>query len=454
MTEFVRTTRIQRPAAEVFSWHERPGAFERLAPPWMKIKVDSAGGGIGDGAEICLTQKVGPLPVRWRLRHEGFIEGRSFSDRQISGPFANWIHHHTFEPVDDHSCDMTDRIHYELPGGSVSEGMAGSRVHRELERLFRFRHEVTRMDLETHRLPEVQRSLTVAVSGATGLVGSTLTAMLRTAGHEVRVISRGGSADIQWDPENGKLDPEALEETDAIIHLAGEPIAQRWTRDARERILESRRKGTRLLAETAARLKRPPRAFVSISGLNAYGVRRPDGVTEKDAFGDGFLSEVCREWENASAMVESVGIRRVIVRSGIVLSPAGGALGKLLPVFRAGLGGPVGAGKRWMSWIAIDDVAGILAHAALDERYDGLINAVAPDPVQNREFAKTIGGSLLRPAAMPVPPAVLKLAFGRMAEETILSDLKVESRRLGRLGYRFRFPHLREALNHLLGSGN
>lgn len=451
MTTFEKKTRINRPAEEVFAWHERPGAFQRLSPPWAKVSVESAKGGIQNGAEVRLKQKLGPFSTGWLIRHEGYVKGRAFCDRQISGPFMSWVHHHRFEPAGNDACDLIDHIEYELPMASLSDKLAGNHVRGELERVFRYRHQVTRMDLETHSLPETDRPLAVAITGATGLVGSSLSAMLRTAGHEVRAISRGSSADIRWDPAAGKLDPTALEGVDGIIHLAGEPIAQRWTAAARRRILGSRQEGTRLLADTAALLKRPPRSFVSMSGINAYGWSRREPLTEESEPGEGFLAEVCREWERATEPLDGAGIRKVIVRSGIVLSPAGGALAKLLPVFRAGLGGPIGGGGRWMSWIAIDDIAALLAWAVLDESYRGILNGVAPQAVRNAEFTKTLGRSLRRPAFAPVPPGALRLALGRMAEETILSDLRVMPRRLTELGFKYRFPELRGALDHVLG---
>lgn len=451
MAEFVKKTRIHRSADEVFAWHERPGAFLRLSPPWSKVSHESQEGGVKDGVEVRVKQTFGPFTTNWVVRHEGYVKGRAFSDRQVSGPFMKWLHHHRFEPAGENACDLVDHIVYELPMQTLTEKTVGKRVRGELERVFRYRHEVTRMDLETHRLPEAERPLSIAVTGATGLVGAVLSSLLRTSGHNVLAVSRGKSGDIQWNPEEEKIDPAAFEGLDAVVHLAGEPIAQRWSDAARKRIMKSRREGTRLLAETVAGLKRPPRVFVSVSGINAYGVAHSEPLNEEADFGEGFLADVCREWERSTEPVDAAGIRKVIVRSGMVLSPSGGALRSLLPIFRAGLGGPVGSGARWMSWISVDDAAAILAHAVLDDRYRGVINGVAPQAVRNKEFSKTLGRSLRRPAFAPVPPPVLKLAFGQMADETILSDLHVVPRRLGELDYRFRFPKLREALSHVLG---
>lgn len=454
MMEFKKKTRINRSAADVFDWHERPGAFQRLSPPWAKVSVESAQGGIRDGAEVRLKQKIGPFSTRWVIRHEGYEKGRNFTDRQVSGPFMSWVHQHRFEPVGKESCDLVDQIAFELPMASVSNKLAGKHVLGELQRVFDYRHRVTQMDLETYPLPRTEASRTIAITGATGLVGSSLRAMLETAGHHVRALSRGSRAEIRWDPEAGQLDPAALEGVDGIIHLAGEPIAQRWTGSARRRILDSRRKGTRLLAEAAAAMPVPPRSFVSMSGINAYGATRDGPLTEESQLGDGFLADVCREWEAATSPLEGTRIRLVIVRSGIVLSPAGGALAKMLPVFRAGLGGPIGRGQRWMSWISIDDIAALLAEAVLDDKYRGVINGVSPHAVTNRDFSKELGQRLRRPVLAVAPPAALRLALGQMAEETVLGDLRVMPKRLEELGFRFRFPQLPAALAHILGGIN
>src|SRR5690625_1439391 len=451
MGEFIKKIKVRRPVEEVFAWHERPDALRHLTPPWVKLKVVSNDGGIRDGAEVELIQKIGPFRCRWKVRHEEYRAGEKFVDRQVSGPFRSWRHEHLFHETESGGCELIDRIEFELRLGRSGGKIAERFVRRELERLFAYRHRVMRMDLETHPLPETERMLKVAITGATGLVGSHLTALLRTAGHEVLTISRGPRGDVQWDPENGEIDSARLNGIDAVVHLAGEPIAQRWTESARRRILESRRDGTRLLSEAILGLDVKPEVFVAISGVNAYGFDRPDGVDDNAIAGPGFLAEVCREWESASEPLEKAEIRRVILRSGMVLSPAGGALKKMLPVFRAGLGGSIGRGNRWMSWIAVDDLAAILAHAVLDRRYSGIFNATAPCPVKNKEFTERLASSIRRPAKATAPPLFLRTFFGEMAKETLLSDLRVLPARLEEVGYRFRFGHLEEALRHLLG---
>jgi uncharacterized protein (TIGR01777 family) len=296
----------------------------------------------------------------------------------------------------------------------------------------------------------------IAVTGASGLVGSALVPFLRGQGHRVLTISRRprGPDQIGWDPDRGQLDPSALEGLDATVHLAGEPIGVRWTAARKRRILESRVRGTRLLAETLARLARPPRVLVSASGVGIYGNRGDTIVTEdtlpSEAAPD-FLVEVAREWEAATQPARAAGIRVVHLRLGMVLSPAGGALGRMLPLFRSGFGGPLGSGRQWVSWVAIDDVMGAVAHALMTGDLNGPVNVTAPEPVTNRVLAKTLGRVLGRPALLPAPAAALRLVFGEMADAALLGSQRALPVRLLGSAYRFRFPSLEPALRSLLG---
>jgi uncharacterized protein (TIGR01777 family) len=298
--------------------------------------------------------------------------------------------------------------------------------------------------------------LKVAVTGASGLVGSALGPFLTTGGHEVvRLVRRSprGESEIRWDPARGEVDGAALEGVDAAVHLSGENVAGgRWSRARRARIRDSRIGSTHLLARTLAALSRPPRVLVSVSGLNYYGSRGDEWLSEASAAGDGFLARLAADWEAAAAPAAEAGIRVVHPRLGLVLSPAGGVLGKMLLPFRAGLGGVVGRGSQYMSWVAIDDLLGALHHLLLDDALEGPVNVVAPEPVTNREFTKTLGRVLGRPTVVPVPAFALRLALGgEMADETLLASLRARPGRLEEGGYAFRFPSLEEALRHLLG---
>ena len=295
----------------------------------------------------------------------------------------------------------------------------------------------------------------VAITGASGLLGSALVPFLTTGGHEVvRLVRRAPRAkdEVRWDPEAGEIDAAALEGVDAVVNLSGENIAGgRWT-DARKALLRSNRLGpTHLLAKTLAGLNRKPRVFVSASAIGYYGSRGDTWVTEKDAPADDFLSRLSVEWEKAAEPASNAGIRVVHPRIGIVLSPAGGALGKMLLPFKAGLGGVLGPGTQHMSWIAMDDLLGVVHHLLDRDDLAGPVNATAPEAVTNAVFTKTLGRVLGRPTVAPVPAFALRLALGEMADATLLASTRVRPERLLASGYRFRFPELESALRHVLG---
>jgi uncharacterized protein (TIGR01777 family) len=294
----------------------------------------------------------------------------------------------------------------------------------------------------------------ILVTGSTGLVGSALVPGLKAQGHEVlRAVRRQTERadEIYWNPEEGSVDATRLAGLDAAMHLAGENIAERWTDEKKRRIRESRVKGTQLLSETLARLEPKPRVLVAASAIGIYGNRGAEVLTEESSYGDDFLAEVCREWEAATAPASQSGIRVVNVRIGIVLSPRGGALAKMLTPFKFGVGGKVGSGKQYMSWIALDDVVGIIMYALAHETLSGPVNASAPNPVTNLEFTKTLGHAVSRPTIFPIPAFGLKLAFGEeMAEGTLLSSARVEPARLKAAGYEFLYPTLEGAFRHVL----
>ena len=299
----------------------------------------------------------------------------------------------------------------------------------------------------------------IAVTGSSGLVGSAVVTALVESGHEVvRLVRRDpaqGEKAVRWDPETGFVDTAGLEGLDALVHLAGENIASgRWTAARKDAIRNSRVKGTRLLCDALAGLSDPPKTLVSASAIGYYGDRWEDILTEESPAGKGFLPDVCREWEAASVPAVRKGIRVVTLRIGVVLSPKGGALSRMLPLFRAGLGGVIGGGRQYLSWVALDELPFIVLHALQCADLVGPVNAVTPHPVTNREFTQALGNALSRPTPFPVPAFALRLAVGReMADALLLASARVFPRRLEATGYRFRFPELGEALRHLLGKG-
>jgi len=294
----------------------------------------------------------------------------------------------------------------------------------------------------------------IVVSGSTGLIGSALISSLTAAGHRVvRLVRRSprpGTSDVFWDPAKAYVDTTKLEKKDAVVHLAGESIAERWTPQKKIRIQESRVRGTQLLCEGLRQLEQPPKVLVSASAVGYYGDRGDEVLREESAPGSGFLADVCRQWEEATEPAARRGIRVVHLRLGVVLSPKGGALAKMLPPFRTGVGGKIGSGKQYMSWIAIDDLIGSIQHVIQTPALQGPVNAVAPNPVTNLEFTKALGTVLSRPTIAPLPAFAVRLAFGQMGEELLLASQRVEPSRLQSSGFSFRFLDLEAALRHVL----
>ena len=289
---------------------------------------------------------------------------------------------------------------------------------------------------------------TILVTGASGLVGRTLCPELEARGHRVRRLARGKGAGC-WDPASGYLDRTVLEGVETVIHLAGENVAQRWTASVRREIRDSRVQGTDVLVRSLLEREARPDVIMA-SGINYYGYAEADAKDEQSALGSGFLASVCREWEAAAAPWAVAGGRLVMVRTGIVLSAKGGALAKMLPPFKLGLGGPIGNGRQQMSWISIGDLVSVYVRAVEDSALAGAVNAVAPKSVSGAVFARELGAALGRPAVLPTPALVLRLAFGEMAKEVVLSDLNIRPRVLEMLGFKWAQPEIGDALRAVL----
>lgn len=294
----------------------------------------------------------------------------------------------------------------------------------------------------------------ILISGSHGLVGSILIKALEPEGHEIFRLVRyapHSQAEIEWSPERYSIALARLEGFDAVVHLAGESIAQgRWTEEKKKRIRESRVKGTRLLSDALANLSNPPKTLICASAIGYYGDRGDEVLTESSSPGKCFLAEVCVEWEKGTDLAREKGIRVVNTRFGIILDAKGGALAKMLPPFRMGIGGRIGNGKQWMSWIALDDVVGAIKFALTNQSLKAPVNFVAPSPIQNAEFAKTLGKILSRPTIFPIPAFGVRLAFGEMADALLLSSQRVEPERLKANGFQFAFSQLDDALRHVL----
>ena len=448
-------------AQAVYDWHSRPGAFQRLAPPWDSVQLIEHTGGIEDGARAVLELQVGPVPVTWVAEHRDNVPGRQFTDVQVEGPFARWEHAHRFEPIDDEASVLEDRIEYALPLEAIHSFLSRGFVESRLRRGFDYRHRVTGRDLDLHARIGLEPGSRFAVSGASGLLGSTLTEVLATGGHEAWSLARAGSGSrlpgasagsVSWDPRNGSIDTAALEGMDYVVHLAGASIADgRWSEERRSLIRQSRVQGTRLIAEALAGLERPPKALICASATGWYGDRGDERLDESSGPGQGFLPDVCREWEAAADPARESGIRVVHLRFGMILWPAGGALERMLLPFLAGAGGRMGSGDQFWSWVSLDDAVGAVMHAAAHEELEGPVNVVAPEPIRNRDFTSVLGSVLRRPTLVPTPAPALRLALGAMADELLLASSRVFPERLGATGFPFRDPELDPALRHMLG---
>jgi uncharacterized protein (TIGR01777 family) len=453
MQTMVKRTRFEVPVDTLFGWHERPGAFERLTPPWESVSVVARHGGIRDGARVVLRAGRGLLSSRWTLEHRDYEFGRLFRDVMLVGPFPHWDHAHIFTEQPNDTSTLEDRIDYRLPLGALGQLLAGRFVRNKLDRLFEFRHRRTAEDLAAHQRYAEAPAMKVLMTGARGLVGSTLRPFLTTGGHEVVSLQRAAAGDAPWwNPESGAVDAASLRNSDALVHLAGENIAAgRWSTRRKAAIRNSRVEGTRRLCEFLARRDERPRVMIAASAIGFYGDRGDQLLDESDHGGVGFLSDVCRAWEDATAPLEAAGTRVVHLRIGVVLSPRGGALARMLFPFRMGLGGRIGHGRQYVSWIGIDDLIGAIHHCMVNDSLVGPVNATAPRPLTQREFARTLAHVLRRPARVPLPGSVARMLLGEMADALLLASTRVEPARLLESGYTFLHADLEATLRNLLG---
>ncbi|HZL64525.1 MAG TPA: TIGR01777 family oxidoreductase [Thermoleophilia bacterium] len=455
MQVFERRSLMPATAEEVYDWHLLPGSFARMTPPWSRIRVlERSGAGFDDGARLVFEVKLGPVWRRWVAEHHGNVPGRQFADRQVSGPFRSWDHTHRFVPAEQLGSELIDHIEFELPAGALGDAAGGRQARKTLERMFRFRHARLAADLERHGFWSAKPRLTIAISGAGGLVGSHLADYLATGGHRVIKLVRrpaDGPDEVSWDPAAGVLDPAALAGVDAIVNLAGESIAGVWTTSKRQAILASRVQATRTLAAAIAAMDTPPKVFVSASAVGAYGSLGGEAVTEQTALGEGFLADVCRAWEAAAQPAAEKGVRVVNPRFGIVVSAAGGAVASMLPAFKAGAGARLGSGDQYWAWVDLDDLLAAVEWILHDDELSGPVNVTAPEPVTNREFTKTLGRVLRRPAALAAPRVLISTGLRGMGDEMFLASQRAVPAKLRERDFRFGFAELENALRFELG---
>lgn len=453
---FIRLTRIEATAEEVYQWYMRPGSFERLIPPWVKVSEIQHANRSDEQKRWSFVVQRGFWRFPWEIERQECVPDQEFTDVQISGPFNLWRHKHTFEN-DGAACFVEDRIEYELPGGRLRKRILDPILRSELDRVFIYRHRVLARDVAVHRSYPRRGGLRILLTGASGLIGSALRAFLSAGGHVVLPVTRRNPCPpgwVSWDPEQRRIDRSMLTGLDAVIHLAGEPIFPGpWTGKRKRRILASRVETTRWLAETLADLPTPPSAFATASAVGYYGDRGGDLLDEDSSVGHGFLAEVCAAWERATQKAEAAGIRTVHLRFGTVLSPAGGALRAMLLPARMGIVPILGSGWQFVSWIAIDDAVEAIYHAILSPALRGAVNVTAPNSATQRDFARTLAHVLGRRCCIPAPASFLKLVMGQMAREVLLASVRVQPLRLLNSGFSFQFTNVESALRHVLGYG-
>ncbi len=458
-TSFSYESKIPADASEVFSYFVRDISILRLTPPWETLKIRNITKDMESGSNVGLRIGLGCFKTNWQVHRAEFSKNRTLVNRQTRGPFHIWKHTQSFRSLGDDTSSLRDLVQFSLPFGKLSNNRLGIHLARKrLERLFNYRHSITQNDMRHCTQLKDYPKTRVAITGGNGLIGSELAVFLMAQGHDVTILSRSGKSRIwgvpaeQWDPRSRAADWKKLEGIDGWIHLAGENLASgRWTSKKRKSLRSSRVEGTRFLVEGFKKMSTPPKVFIGASGVGYYGDGAEAEITETGSKGSGFLADLCEDWEEASMEMEAMGMRRVILRIGMVLTPKGGALAKLLPVYRAGLGGRLGEGTQYWSWIAMDDLLRVFHTALSNPHFRGIYNAVSPAPLQNREFSSTLARKVNRPGFCSAPKGVLSFLLGGMAKETLFASQRVKPQRLIESGFRFDFPALDLTLSHLFG---
>ena len=457
---FVHEAKFDANKKQIWDWYNSDGAFRRIMPEWEGIQPINAGR-LVDGDETIFKVKMGPIRQKWIARHHSVVPGESFADRMIKGPFGAWNHHHEFESNSGGVTSVIDNVEYKLPLHIFTGWSAGFTVLPRMKQMFEFRSVRVANDLKqiqaTAKLPR-QRIL---VSGSTGMIGLQLCAFLEAAGHDVHRLLRpstklpsdvDSSKVVKWNDLTGEILEGDMNGFDSIIHLAGAGIGdKRWSKKRLKLIRDSRIIPTENLAKIVPGLENPPKKMLCSSAIGFYGNRGTEVLDENSSAGNDMLSDLCRDWENASNAAKDAGINVIHLRTGIVMSPLGGALAKLLLPAKMGAGGPVGGGKQMQSWISLDDEIYAIHHLMMKEDSEGAYNLTAPNPVSQKQFAKTLGKVLRRPAFAPLPGFVIKMLFGQMGKKLVLEGQYVRPNRLLESGYEFTHSELESCLRSCLG---
>ena len=448
------------PVDDVWAWYDSPGAFRRIMPEWEGIRPVQAGA-LVDGAKTKFRVQLGPLRPMWIARHYGVVSGEVFNDVMEKGPFGKWDHEHRFVSTGSATSEIHDTIEWKLPFHPLTFWTAPFTVKGRMNQMFAYRTLRVQEDLKRIALYADRPKQSVLISGSTGLIGMQLTAFLQAAGHEVTRLVRPSTklpSDVQhepcvvWNDQTGEVLEGSMEGFDTVIHLAGAGIGdKRWNAQRKALIESSRTVPTEKLVHLFSQLEQPPKTFLCGSAVGIYGNRGDEELTEESAPGDNFLATTCLNWEAAGAAAKDAGIRTAWIRTGIVTTPMGGALQKLLLPAQLGAGGPAGGGRQYYSWISLDDQIYATYHLMMNEDCEGVYNFTAPQPVTQKQYAKALGRVLRRPAFAPAPGFMLKIMLGEMAQALVLDGQRVLPNRLLESGYVFQHSDLESCLRQCLG---
>jgi uncharacterized protein (TIGR01777 family) len=451
---YTRKTTINAPVEDVFSWHERDGAIQRLTPPWAPLElVSRTGEGVKKGVKVSFRIHLFKLPMIWNAEHVEYEKNVMFKDVQTKGPFSRWTHTHRFIRVSDNQTVMEDHVEFKLPLGFLSRPFYSMAIN-DIDRMFAYRHQVLKNDLEylTGNPPQKR----ILISGASGTIGSSLVPFLKTCGHEVVQLIRKKEDlkpdQVFWDPYAGQIELGPDERFDAVINLNGVDISRgRWTDRQKQKIIDSRVIPTQFLAQVISTFKKRPDVFISSSAIGFYGDRQDKIISEKDQKGDCFISQVCDKWEQASLVAQDSGIRTIQLRIGVVLTPAGGALQRMAPAFQTGCGVRLSHGRQYMSWISMEDALAGILHMLEHDTISGPVNLTAPEPSTNAQFSKILATVFSRRVFFVMPGWMVSLLWGQMGRETLLASARVRPGKLLGTGFSFQHVNLAAALKTMLG---
>ncbi len=446
----IQKTQLNLPADKAWEVLSNIHTLSRLSPPWLKSTLVAGAKEINEEAVFEIKISKGVLAGTWKARVSSMRKGFLIGFELLSPRQRTWVIWTKVLPADTEGrCIVEDRVEF---NSTAILGKTSARIENTIKEIIYFRHRALKSDLNclgslTSSMPQK-----IIIAGGSGLVGRNLSKLLKMRGHHVQWLStRVQEGMLHWDPEKGMIDPENFEGIDTVVNLAGFPIACRWNKLNRKHILESRTKSTHQLVKTLLRLDAPPKQLVQASATGYYGFENQHPVAEDHPRGSGFLAEVCEKWEAQLKPLDDSDINKKIVRLGVVLSSQGGALSKMLPAFKLGLGGKLGSGKQYFPWISNNDLSRLLVFLIEKPDLVGTFNACVPEVPTNAEFTKVLSETLQRPAIFPVPGFVLKTLFGQMATEALLGGIGAKPNALMNAGFQFHDGNLDEAFSMNLG---